>query len=1230
MLLCAEMKYEDFTACNSELLFTGEEFAAVFLSTAEPTDKYGMPRNVTKSICNEYIFNTVITRARSLVYIAGNPFLLRHMSTNFKVKCWQEYIQRCIQCQSFLSETIPTTHIEHLAEAMEQLVSMETLKQATAVDLKESDVDIIVERYIADLHRRKEYRICHKLVQDPCGKMSWVEEEEPDYFTEEKEGVVWCTLECKSYRTATAIPIDLSKPPIKIETLSGRRLAFHGDVVKVDTIKQCVLLDDETEEAISKTYFGTSFLCRVDPKNPILFYPLDKRHPKFVNLPTITYKEKCGVVCFDPKSINSNVKIKNFIPLETATKMLFIVKFIGWNKKYRFPLGIIVGAMPPGYSIGTGDMVLRITNNIYLQRPQMPPDHPQLLPPNVTSTVFTDAFTIDPKGSRDHDDALTCKLLQQYEGGRAEYEIGVHITNVQKYVPAWGTVDDDAYERGFSVYCAPNKCVSHMLPKEVVNVTNLTEGQLRDVFSVIARVRINSGEVESVHDCKIMECQMISALELTYSEAQTIICDDPNQVQSLQVKLIRYNRTQHPDSASIEGKVGILWTVAQFLRQERLGTGAGCYLISDPDEELQPEAHSLIQEFMIWANYQVATKLLEVFPNSTILRRQGKPNDSNLQSLLKNCGPDMAVSLALKTYVPSDVSPSDTLYVLKDTVQQIHHYLQSGNVRKALHAIQLEHLHPQTAVGQNQFRRKAQSSTEYCISSSQEKNYWHSSLRCNQYTHFTSPIRRYIDLVVQRLLHAALNHNECPYRRDELEEIIRHVKICSKGAHDYEQDFRKLALASQLTQSNREFLCFVTEINKGKLYVYFKDVFLKMLHSEETPIHLKNLNASAIPPQSEIRVSDSPDKPNTGKPHEKPPSQVTYGDPKPFTWKAKVSSFTGSPDQFLSNPFLQLTQNATSSRRAKISIFQPDGHGDLKNVDLKEVSLNADVIPFTTAVPLKEWTDIQSCLSTRVDASQALQKLCARNNPPTHRKSSHPKCPFDKAPLWIYKVHRPVESCEVMRVNLSATHYGPILRPCIQLLEVGPGLDICIQHNATPSECFADKLTDNASKKSYRDVYEYFQRWEQVILAEASLGSLTQTELLIIKDVTLKWPELTMQTNSAGQVYYQLIIPKDKKDVGVRMDFPDHFVKSSYDFFRFTEGDLVCVRYGNRGNDKDLKYTFHMVVSHVVRQDREVTGVYLKFVGNSSNYIPLTIARALKRGSLQCEIQLIPLTLPLR
>ena len=66
---------------------SGEEFSAVFLSTSEPTDDHGAPADRFKTICNEYVFNTVVTRAQSLIFVAGNPFLLLHMGSHFKSNC---------------------------------------------------------------------------------------------------------------------------------------------------------------------------------------------------------------------------------------------------------------------------------------------------------------------------------------------------------------------------------------------------------------------------------------------------------------------------------------------------------------------------------------------------------------------------------------------------------------------------------------------------------------------------------------------------------------------------------------------------------------------------------------------------------------------------------------------------------------------------------------------------------------------------------------------------------------------------------------------------------------------------------------------------------------------------------------------------------------------------------------------------------------------------------------
>ncbi len=82
---------------------SGNEYQALFLSTSEPTNKDGSTRNRTKSICDPFVFNTVVSRARSVVVSAGNPFtLLRKESHTVKkygdrAKCWSNYLKLCIE-----------------------------------------------------------------------------------------------------------------------------------------------------------------------------------------------------------------------------------------------------------------------------------------------------------------------------------------------------------------------------------------------------------------------------------------------------------------------------------------------------------------------------------------------------------------------------------------------------------------------------------------------------------------------------------------------------------------------------------------------------------------------------------------------------------------------------------------------------------------------------------------------------------------------------------------------------------------------------------------------------------------------------------------------------------------------------------------------------------------------------------------------------------------------------
>ena len=1156
------------------------------------------------------------------------------MGTSCDINCWAEYIQRCIQCQTLLlPEPKSESDVQQLPKKMEEVFNKvfrsDTLDQATQLKI---DINAIVERYIKDLHNRKEFRIAHKLVQDPKGNMRW-EESDSDATQKDSDNIVWCRLDCRDYHTATAVPLDSDKSPIEIESLAGRRLALHQDKVKVDMKNKCVLLDDETEKAVCETHFGASFLCRVDPRNPIMFFPLDKRNPKFVNLPTLTRQENDGVVCFDPKSLNDTPKMNNFIPLECAVKMLFIVKFLGWRKKFSYPLGIIVGALPRGNSPITGNMELRIAHNIPLTPERVFSDCKLPTLPNQTPSQvsFTDAFTIDPQGSTDHDDALTCKLLKK-EADSEEYQIGVHITNVHQYVPKGSNIDDIAVKRGCAVYSDPTNCISKMLPDCIVNATSLLQDKQRATFSVLAQATLKKATVISIHSITITESNIISKLELTYPEAQILIDDEHSRMEySLKSKIVRYNASCGHGALPIKTKLQILWKIASFLRYLRLGQGAYCFPINEPSEDQHPEAHYLVEELMIWANTKVAKRLLETFPDSTMIRTQAQPNESQLQLLIANHGPGMATSFALQQYVQPKQPQCESFQILHTSLKGIRQAVQTGNIKKALHFVQFEHLHPQLAVAHSCFRQ-IQSPSHYHVSTEHEENYWHDTLRCNSYTHFTSPIRRFIDIAVQRMLHAALNGQSKPYTRKELEAICISSKEAAKKANDFEREMKKLHLAGDLQQSSKEFTCFVMKIEEGKLYICYPDLSLKKCYSRDV-IHLKNLNATSIPQQKETGPVVASVAASVVSEAMATPQQISTE--RQTSWTAKVCSLSGSPRQFLANSRLQLCQDTTAQQQTEISLFVTERGGEASSDShLVEKKLLASVMPFTCTMPLAAWSELQAQLKMdlqSINPAHLLQILCPRGPPQTNSVTD---LLHVTSPLWIYKINRPLQPCEVMQVQLCASSIqaqreSASLTPRVQLLEVAPNLRVCIQHNSNPVECFIDKPTHNASKKEYVDIKAYFTEWEKVLLAEAAYNSLTNTELLLVRDVTLTWPKLAKKTDSSGQVYYQLPVQNDTC-THVSMMLPKSFMKSSYEFFPFTQGDLVCVRYGTN----DTKCVFHMVVKTAdarKKNEADNTTVRLKFVSQGSNYISHKVEKSLSDGKAEnCEVQLIPLTLPYR
>ena len=1181
------------------------------------------------------------------------------MGSHFDTNCWMEYIRRCIQCQSIIPPPIHSSaEAQRLPKLMgsisEKVLLSETIQQAEDEELDSEGLDGIVERYITDLKERGEFQLASKLVQSPSGDMSW------DSRTSSSKGIVLCELNSKDFCNTIAKPVDpnSNQEAIKLAGtgILGRRGAFHGTVVKVDTIRKCVLFDEETERALVNTHFGTSFPCRVDPKNPIMFFPLDRRYPKFVNLPMLLVKDKKGVVCFDPKSINSTPKMSNFIPLEVAAKTLFIVKFLGWQSRFPYPLGIIIAALPPGHSPYTGELVLRISNNI----PLVPCTAQATLARRAQSgrnvRSFDGAFTIDPKDSPDHDDALTCRLVDTSKEGDT-YEIGVHIVNVQHYIPKDSELDKEARKRGRAAYRASDVCVSYMLPEKMVrDVLSLSEGRSTRAFSVTAQYKISKENVvvRLPNSIKIEDSKVACSLQLTYEEAQKILCrelayrNDP--LFSAGGKIDCYNKTRPGIGLKIEDQLSIIWKVAMSIRQKRLGRDAAYSLPLDEPEKLKcPEAHHLIEELMIWANCQVATKLLSTFPDCTILRVQGKPQESEVAKLQREHGSALASSLSLKSYAPQGVLPVNTVNILQDIYQKIKSYLERALVRNALHYVQFEQLHPQMAVavvGLRQCERSTKS--DYVVSTADRKDYSHDDLRCELYTHFTSPIRRYIDIVVQRLLHAAVHSERCPYTSDELNEICAETREGMKHSKGYRKDIGRLDLATNLNGVSKEYVCFVQRITEdGEIELTFVDPLLKVLHERERLIALKHLNALSIPSTRGREISPVASSAAAPSPISSSLQPSTDGS---VIWQVKIASFKGSLTSFFSSPEIKIVHvpaESTSNRNryAEISLFVPESNDVSEQSTLKEHKWNAEIIPYTHSVPQSLWKRLQDISKydmsrLRNPDSVADTLLKELGSAAQSNLSIVPAVSYRPSPLLIYRLCRPIQPREVLKVHLTASPLNYVLAPNLQLVEVGPELKICVQHNSNPSECFADRLVEDASKKKYSSIEEYFKCWEQVLLSEAVIESLSESELLIVRDVTLKWPELESECDSFGQVTYKMNIPPGEKEGGVVMELPDNFLKMSYEFFKFNIGDLLCIRYTINQDGNTFGFTLHMVIHHadIVYKTQERVSViekakfYLKFVGQSSNSITPKAAQVLqgRMAGVQCEVQLLPLTLPFR
>ena len=431
--------------------------------------------------------------------------------------------------------------------------------------------------------------------------------------------------------------------------------------------------------------------------------------------------------------------------------VLFVAKVIKWDK-VKFALGDITHAIGDDSSVENRTTGILIENEIKTDEftqavlNDLPP-LPFVIPSEEISKrrdLRNECiFTIDPLTARDLDDALS---IEQLEDGN--FKVGVHIADVSYFVKDKTELDMEAQERATSVYLVQK--VVPMLPRHLCeNLCSLNPNEDRLTFSVEWKMTEQGEILEEWFGRSVIN----SAVKLAYEHAQDML-DQPKKEWSIdELPPIKSPWT----SKIISEKVSMLQNIAVNLRSKRENSGALrldqpklCFTLNKENGlplgfKMYEHRHSnkLIEEFMLLANISVAKKLYQTFPNLAVLRNHMPPKDNMMCQIIKEME---------KYNIYLDASSSKTLneslnaykpIIKKEKTVEDHR----RNFRyQVLMNILSRPMVPARYFCSGFYLKKAEDDRE-----DEEIDYHHHyALSVPLYTHFTSPIRRYPDILVHR------------------------------------------------------------------------------------------------------------------------------------------------------------------------------------------------------------------------------------------------------------------------------------------------------------------------------------------------------------------------------------------------------------------------------------------------------------------------------------------------
>ncbi|XP_062566529.1 helicase with zinc finger domain 2-like [Saccostrea cucullata] len=899
------------------------------------------------------------------------------------------------------------------------------------------------------------------------------------YLEQDKSKYKRCSIEIESAHKAICKNLDLADD-VKEIIISGRSKcgkAFSDDEVVVEILgvskaqsSTIPKLKKDVKEVKDKDIFGKVLgrlkrnrygdlehpvlICSKDEFSDHMMIPLCKTVPK-INVSHKNCKHKYQVDLFSYDTERRVVEFQKNLDISHTRRhsCCFLVAILNWNDMY--PFGIILSVINTKGDIKSGLGILQLqyrvpctnskearkaTDSILEKRERA----------LVEEKEFIKVFTIDDgkEGATE-----TCYSVNRLDSGL--YRVGVHVIDPTSIIKKGDVLDTEARRRGSDFYVNKEIRPVFMIPERLSNeLFNLETGKERKTLSVFFDFCFDEEETKSL---KYSDNNGQVKRSIVKSEKQYTISDVQNLLKSKHMK----------------GDIHILHMISKKLRKQRIGNAAYYTEVNDmfPYEKNNfiecIDAYLLVQELNIFTNQTVAKFLFakyprcvpckcHVCPSEKLLWRWKNAHDEHIDNILfhlQDCKIGTGAVCSVFNCNPSQMRYRNLIPVQNKVWGALKECARLNQYDKLQVVLGADGIYPLQNLALEEWFAIQEAAEYKCLISKQQESL-HFDLRVPIFTTFTAPLSRFIDLVVHRMVHAALdNLTEPPYSENEIRKICLEMNQTDRIRKQFKKSCMKLLFAHSLSNDPRVFNGFIQNVTNNDIVLTFPTLRKLSRTSKLLPINLLH----------------SKQKPKFDKGNNSDRYFMT------IKWQNRIYSLkTRTKNPPKENIYLRINPHQhVQFRQLKqwVNIMQALFNGKAKDINSL---MSAEDQPISNKQVRASWDTVND-VSSEVRGGYFADQMCNYS------------LSFNYGQL--------------VAIQMCAEPERGIISPMPQLFDITPNVKICLQHARDPLGTLSSIAT-KSTKEKYSSCSEYIEIWMPIFSMEVAIQT-TDDDSITITDLPI-------------------------------------------------------------------------------------------------------------------------------